>query len=257
MRWTEPGLALAMAGLAGAFGQITQPAAPQAPKAPAPMQALKAPAPALQRFVVVLDAAHGGSDPGAQLGDGVAEKDLVLTLAEHLQAMLQKQGLSVTMTRNADIDLPGLNRAEIANHAQAEACLVIHATATGSGVHLFTSSLSSHDASIAGVSARTLPNQPAILPWETAQAAYSTDSLKLESELDAALVHAEIPVTMGRASVQPMDSLACPAVAVELAPLAAGNTTKGRPITDERYQTTVEGALAAAIGSWRTDRMER
>ncbi len=61
---------------------------------------------------------------------------------------------------------------------------------------------------------------------------------------------------MGRASVEPMDNLTCPAVAVELAPLAPGNTTKGRAITDERYQETVEGALAAAIGSWRVDRKQ-
>jgi N-acetylmuramoyl-L-alanine amidase len=243
MRWTEAGLALMLAALAGVFGQIARPGAPQLPRPPAPPTA-SPPAPVVQRFLVVLDPAHGGSDDGARLGKGVLEKNLTLALAERLQAMLRNEGFAVTMTRNADLDLPPLNRAEIANHAQAAACLVIHATATGSGVHLFTSS--------------TSPAARAdILPWETAQAAYVTDSLKLESELDAALVHAEIPVTMGRASVAPMDNLACPTVAVELAPLAPGNTTRGRAITDERYQKAVEGALAVAIGSWRTDRKQQ
>jgi len=200
--------------------------------------------PVAPRFVVVVDAAHGGSDEGARLGKGVLEKNLTLMLAERLRVLLQRQGIAVVMTRNGDVDLPSLNRAEIANHAHAGACLVMHATATGSGVHLFTSSILPAD-------------RPQILPWESAQAAYVTDSLKLESEFDAALVHAEIPVTMGRASVEPMDNLACPTVAVELAPLVPGNATAGRAITDERYQSTVEGAVAAAIGSWRADWREQ
>ncbi len=192
------------------------------------------------QFVVVLDAAHGGSDTGARLGDGVMEKDITLGLERRLRAALRTQGVDVVTTRDADADLPALNRAQVANHAQASACLVIHATATGSGVHLFTSSLSPASAT-------------PVLPWQTAQAAYVTQSLRLESEIDAALAHAEVPVTLGRASVQPMDSLACPAVAVELAPLVAGNTTSARAITDEKYENLVVSALAAAIGSWRND----
>jgi N-acetylmuramoyl-L-alanine amidase len=236
MRWTEAALALALTGLAVASGQ----SAPQAPTPPAPLT----PLPAAKRLVVVLDPAHGGSDDGARLGKGIEEKNVTLALAERLQAMLRNEGFAVTMTRTADVDLPALNRAETANHAQPAACLILHATATGSGVHLFTSSISP--------AARA-----AILPWQTAQAAFVTGSLKLESELDTALVHAEIPVTMGRASVAPMDNMACPTVAVELAPLAPGNTTRGRAVTDERYQKTVEGALAVAIASWRTDQMGR
>lgn len=238
MRWIEACLAIVVVGVA-AFGQMARPAPPQAPAALPPAMQPQA----VHSFVVVLDAAHGGSDEGARLEKGVLEKNLTVALADRLRALLRQQGIVVTMTRNGDADLPALNRAQIANHAQAAACLVIHATATGSGVHLFTSSVN--------------PSAPTgLLPWATAQAAWVTESLRLESELDAALVHAEIPVTMGRASVAPMDNLACPTVAVELAPLAPGNTTSGRAITDERYQSTVEGALAAAIGSWRADRRE-
>jgi N-acetylmuramoyl-L-alanine amidase len=253
MRWTEMGLVLALAGLAGAFAQIARPAAPQAPLPPAAMPPMTSPL-AAHPFVVVLDAAHGGTDDGARLGKTLQEKSLTLTLAERLQALLRQQGIVVTMTRNADIDIPALNRAELANHARPATCLVIHATAAGSGVHLFTSSLPPIPPSAGNPS--TLAATPGMLPWPSAQAAYVTDSLKLESELEAALVHAEIPVTMGRASVPPMDNLTCPVVAVELAPLAPGNTTKGRAITDERYQKTVEGALAAAIDSWRIDRKQ-
>lgn len=232
MRWIEAGLALALAGQAGGMAQT---APPQLPTMPVPVQPRVEP-----QFVVVLDAAHGGSDTGARLGSGALEKDITLGLERKLRADLRGRGVEVVTTRDADVDLPALNRAEAANHAQAAACLVIHATATGSGVHLFTSSLS--------------PASPTpVLPWQTAQAAYVTQSLRLESEIDAALAHAEVPVTLGRASVQPMDSLACPTVAVELAPLVAGNTTSGQAITDEKYENLVVSAMAAAIESWRSD----
>jgi len=80
-----------------------------------------------------------------------------------------------------------------------------------------------------------------------------TQSLKLESEVDTALAHAQIPVTLGRASVAPMDSLTCPEAAVELAPLVAGNVTTAKPITDSGYETSVVNAIVAALEAWRSD----
>jgi N-acetylmuramoyl-L-alanine amidase len=192
-------------------------------------------------FVVVVDAAHGGSDSGAKIGPGILEKDITLELGGRLRSVLKAQGVDVVMTRQADSDVPPVVRAETANHAQAAACLIVHATATGSGVHLYTSSLSP-------------VQRTAFLPWSSAQAAFVTQSLKLESEVDSALVHAAIPVTLGRASVQPMDSLACPEVAVELAPLVAGHVTTARPLTDVSYQKQVVDAVAAALEQWRGDR---
>ncbi len=50
--------------------------------------------------------------------------------------------------------MPSIQRAGIANHASASACLILHATATGTGVHLFTSSLR---LSCQSPSARTSP----------------------------------------------------------------------------------------------------
>lgn len=230
MRWIEAGLGLALAGIA---------------VAQAPMGA-SAPAPAQTPFTVVLDAAHGGSDTGARLANGVLEKNITLRVAEQLESLLRAQGIAVTMTRTGDIDVPELNRAEIANHAQAAACVVIHATDAGNGVHLFTSSIAPQAAT---------GSTPRILPWATAQAAYVTQSLKLESEMDAALMSAEVPVTMGRAAVEPLNHLACAAVAVELAPPAAARGGGSQTIAGEPYQQTVERALTEAITSWRRDRM--
>jgi len=244
MRWIEAPAVLGLLVGTGLAQTAQQPPGkgplPQAPAlppiaAPAPMAPVEPP-----RFVVVLDAAHGGSDTGAKIGPGILEKDITLELAGRLRSVLKARGVDVVMTRQTDTDVSALDQAETANHAQAGACLVVHATATGSGVHLYTSSL--------GPTPRT-----AFLPWATAQSAYVTQSLKLESEIDSALVHTSIPVTMGRASVEPMDKLACPEVAVEMAPLVAGHVTTARPLTDVSYQKQVVDALAAALEQWRSD----
>jgi N-acetylmuramoyl-L-alanine amidase len=219
-------------------GQAAQ--TPPLPPVPAPGASRAAAPQVTPHFLVLLDAAHGGSDTGARLTPSLLEKDLTLDLTNRLRSMLGARGVEVTMTRNSDEMLTADHRAEIANRMQFAACMLIHATATGSGVHLYTSSLS-----------------PAplvqFMPWRTAQSAYVTQSLKLSSDIDSALAHAEIPVTLGRTSLQPMDSFACPAVAVEIAPLQAGGSTKGRPISNETYQRSILDALTAAIEEWGND----
>lgn len=234
MRWIEA-FAAALAGAVAVAQTAPQSPAPVVTSAPA-----QAPQPIRPGFVVVLDAAHGGAEAGAKLTDDLPEKALTLGLSIRLRSLLQARGMAVVTTRESDEDIPPLNRAETANHSRAAACILIHATATGSGVHLYTSSIAP--------SPLTRP-----VSWPTAQGAYVTQSLKLESEIDSALAHAQIPVTLGRASVQPMDSLACPAVAVELAPLVAGHVTQGKAVSDGDYQKSVIDALAAGIEAWRSD----
>jgi N-acetylmuramoyl-L-alanine amidase len=239
MRWIEA-VALGVAWLAGWAQQTPQPQLPRAPAVPS-IPAPVAPVPFQPpRFVVVLDAAHGGSDTGARIGGGILEKDITLGLSARLRSTLHAHGIEVVTTRQADMDLLPVSRAETANRAQGAACLVIHATATGSGVHLFTSSLSA-------------TGNARFLAWQTAQSAYVTQSLKLESEIDSALAHAEIPVSLGRASVEPMDSMTCPEVAVEMAPLVGGHVTEARPVTDAGYQKSVVDAVTAALEQWRSD----
>ncbi|HTV04267.1 MAG TPA: N-acetylmuramoyl-L-alanine amidase [Acidobacteriaceae bacterium] len=219
---------------------LTAPKAQSMPETPAPAVPPPAAPQVAPRFQVLIDAAHGGEDTGARLTPELLEKNLTLDLSNRLRSLLAARGIAVTTTRNSDEDLSADERAEIANRTPYAACILIHATATGSGVHLYTSSLAA---------------APLVkfMPWETAQAAYVTQSLKLSSDIDSALAHAAIPVTLGRTVLQPMDSFACPAVAVEVAPLQGGSTTKAKPITDEDYQRTILDALAASLEEWRND----
>jgi N-acetylmuramoyl-L-alanine amidase len=226
MRWNKQALsALIAAGLAGLS------AAAQAPSAPASPQA---------RFVVVLDAAHGGDDTGGRLASNQIEKTFTLALSVRLRSLLGARGIQVVTTRESDATVEPDKRAEIANHARAEACLSLHASVSGSGVHLFTSSLA--------------PAQPArFAAWKTVQAAWVTRSLTLAGVLNSALLHAGMSVTLGRTSLSAIDSMACPAVAVEIAPerSAGQQTTAG--LDDADYQARVAVALAAALVEWRAE----
>lgn len=206
----------------------------------APLFAQTAPAGAQARFVVVLDAAHGGDDTGGRLASGQFEKAFTLAMSVRLRSLLAARGMQVVTTRESDSAVEPEKRAEIANHAAAQACLSLHASESGSGVHLFASSLASSQ------SAR-------LAAWKTAQTAWVTRSLKLAGTLNSALQHAGMNVTLGRTALPAIDSMACPAVAVEIAPERnpAHEITAG--LNDKNYQARVAAALAAALVEWRTE----
>ena len=79
---------------------------------------------------IVIDAGHGGHDPGAKI-KGLTEADLVLDVAERLEKLLRKQpGVEVVMTRTTDTFVPLEERTAIANRAGADLFLSIHANAS-------------------------------------------------------------------------------------------------------------------------------
>jgi N-acetylmuramoyl-L-alanine amidase len=202
--------------------------------------------------VVVVDAAHGGADTGATIAEHVLEKDVVLSLSVRLRSTLSARGFTVVTTREGDANVPAPDRAGIANHAVAAACISLHATTSGSGVHLFNSSLNQLGNPV-GNQAAIQPASGRFLPWQSAQSGYITQSLRLSSEINSALGHSAIPVMLGRTSIQPLDSFACPAVALEIAPLPATNSNGGAALVDADYQRRVIDAVAAALQQWRED----
>ena len=79
---------------------------------------------------VVIDAGHGGHDPGAH-GSGIIESELTLDVALRLQKLLEKEdGIEVVMTRDTDVFIPLEERTAIANREGADLFLSIHANAS-------------------------------------------------------------------------------------------------------------------------------
>ncbi len=130
MRWiSRLAAAAALSALSISLAGAPPALAQQVPAAPSP------------RFMVVLDAAHGGDEPGGRFNDGQVEKAVTLALSVRLRSLLAARGIQVVTTRESDANVEPARRAEIANHANAQACLSLHATEIGAGIHLYASSL--------------------------------------------------------------------------------------------------------------------
>ncbi len=100
--------------------EVARPPLPHSPTPPLAVQRLgpwsnpdSSPA---KRRIVVLDAGHGGRDPGRTGPDGVREKDLTLKLVRRLRDELRDRGYEVHLTRDADTLISLADRPRFANH---------------------------------------------------------------------------------------------------------------------------------------------
>ena len=218
-----------------------------APASQVPQPSVRPTQPSPARAVIFLDPAHGGSETGATLGNNVAEKDVTVAFAQRLRAALGSAGFTVIATRDGDLPtpLPTDQRAEAASRVHALACIVIHATATGSGVHFYTSTLPPAPSTDNPGGDATMPFTP--IPWESAQAGFVEQSRRLSDLLRATFAKSGLPVLTGSAPLRPLDNLMCPAVAVEIAPNSASVDA-----SDSTYQQQLVVALASALQTWRT-----
>jgi N-acetylmuramoyl-L-alanine amidase len=194
---------------------------------------------------IVIDPAHGGPDSGSRISDNILEKDVTLALAFRLRSLLTARGFTVVLTREDDKAINAAppfapltldDRAGIANHERASACIFLHATSSGTGVHLYTSELT------------PAPGELTVAPWLTLQAPWVVQSQHLTGRLADAFNRARIPLVDGAASIRPVDSTACPALVLELAP----RTDDPGSINDTDYQQSIAQATANALILWKT-----
>lgn len=107
---------------------------PAVPVTPAEPVIKLPPAPAGKRdIIVVIDAGHGGEDPGASGSRGQHEKDVVLSIARELQRQVNGvKGYRAELTRTGDYFIPLRGRTEIARKKGADLFVSIHADAAPS-----------------------------------------------------------------------------------------------------------------------------
>lgn len=229
---------------------ITIAAAPQAATAappPPPAQPQTAPevplqqvtppptgAPTGRRFLVVIDAAHGGDDRGASLTETLAEKDVTLALARRIHHELELKGIPAALIRNGDVAFTFDQRAIAANTNRAVAYVSIHADTLGTGVRVYT----------ALVPPAPPSNRGAFLPWDTAQASFLDSSSALAGSVAAECNTRKIPVRAMAAAIRPLNSVATAAIVIELAPPLGGTLDE---INSEKYQQSIATAVAAGV----------
>ena len=102
---------------------------------------------------VVLDAGHGGKDPGSQGKYGTKEKDVVLDITKRIGRLLEKHTrIKVVYTRDEDVWMPLRKRTKMANDADGKIFVSIHANSNNNrkvqGFETFLYSLAKSDDAI-------------------------------------------------------------------------------------------------------------
>ncbi len=215
---------------------IVQPTPAPTPVTPSPPVAAQPKQAGPPRFFVLIDPAHGGADIGAAIATDLAEKDVVLALARRLQRELESRGIAAMLLRNSDITIPLDQRAVSANAARPGLYVALHAANTGHGVHVFTSMIEASSAS---------PRD--FLPWDKAQSAYVEASTAVAESVMAELVSRKLPNTLLSAPLRPMNNIAAPAIAVEI----ASPENEVADIAKPAYLGQVAQAIAEGIAATR------
>ncbi len=185
---------------------------------------------------MLIDPAHGGNDIGAAITPSLPEKDVVLALARRVQHELANRGIAAGLLRNSDVAITLDQRATSTNAARPALYIALHAANTGQGVHVFTAMLPAANLSPQG-----------FLPWDTAQAAFLDLSGSVAGSVAAELESRKLPNATLLAPLRPMNNIAAPAIAVEIAP-PAGNVDE---IASAAYQEQVAQSIAAGVAAVR------
>jgi len=196
-------LSLGVVVLAGRIAARSQSSASGAPSASPP---------AAQRAglnVVILDPAHGGTDPGARGTGGVRESDIVLDLAAQVKRGLEAQGFQVLQTRSGNEDPSFDDRSALVNAQTGAIFLSLHVSSTG---------LSGTVRVYAMPEMALPPMNGGLIPWEQAQAAYLPLSRRLGDAVQGELAQKfkGSPTEVQTASIRQLRTTAAPAIAVEI-----------------------------------------
>jgi N-acetylmuramoyl-L-alanine amidase len=229
---------------------LPNPVPSQAPAAAASRPLIPAQVPNLSLPAVVLDAGHGGSDPGARGGDGLLEKNLTAQLVARVSKALMATGrYRVVLTRVGDQTVDFEQRATEANVAHPVAFISFHAGNLGPStprVMVYTYRPSSPEAL-----ASTAGPQSLFTSWAKIQLTYLGRSRQF-----AQVLQQDLEKTSGVAPSAPMEvpvkalqSIAAPAVAIEVGSLASG--TDSAALTRPSFQDQIAAAVVHALADFQ------
>ena len=221
--------------------------APPAVPSPTPTQE-EPQAPAHRLGVVVLDAAHGGTDLGARGANGITEKDVVLGLSRIVRSELERLGFHVVLTRDGDQNPSFDDRAAIANAHHDAIFITLHVSSTGAGgtARAYYYAFSAPPAIVPAQTSPTgapakRPTPAGWMEWDTAQEPFADQSRRLADVLQVELSQKfqGSPDISSAAAVRELRSVAAPAAAVELSSVT---------VNDVKAFQAMAPALATAIG---------
>ena len=190
----------------------------------------------IHKEAIVIDAGHGGSDPGKVAIDGSLEKDINLKIAGKLRRELMERGYDVIMTREADrlTQETGSKQADMrervrmVNHSDAQLLVSIHQNS-------FT------DAGVCG---------PQVFYHEASKEAKALAEV-MQEQLNETLNIAKPRVCKADHSYYLLKNTTITAVIVECGFLS--NETEAAKLNDDAYQKQLAACLADAIEKYEQE----
>jgi N-acetylmuramoyl-L-alanine amidase len=189
--------------------------------------------------VVVLDPAHGGTDPGARGTGGMRESEIVLDFAIQVRSALELQGFQVLQTRQGNENPSFDDRSAIANAQRGAVFVTLHISSTGlpSTARVYVNS-----------DLPPVTDSNGMIPWDRAQAPFLGLSRTFGDFVQGFLAQRfkGSPETAQTASVRQLRTTAAPAIAVEISSV----TVEDRADLD-RMAPGVADAIARGTAAFR------
>jgi N-acetylmuramoyl-L-alanine amidase len=221
--------------------------------------------------VMVLDAGHGGHDPGAIGPTGLTEKELVLDVTLRARRLVEERlAIKVRLSRESDQFVTLRDRTSFANRERADVFVSIHANAhrhaASEGVEIYFLSSEATDSAARQVAAlenavvqlekpaaprsRSTDVLKSIL-WDLAQSAFQAESSNLaEIVLDAMTRSLRIPNRgVKQAGFYVLGGAAMPAILVEIGFVT--NPKEERRLRESRYRDEIARAIVDGLAEYK------
>ncbi len=189
--------------------------------------------------IVVLDAAHGGTDLGARGASGIRESDLNLYFAAQVKIALETNGFQVIQTRQGNENPSFDDRSAMANAQRGAIFVSLHVGSTGlpgtARVYVMSDLPSAAETN-------------GLIPWDRAQAPFLPLSRRFGDMVQGFLAQRfkGSPLNAQAAAVRQLRTTAAPAIAVEIASVAVDD----RNILD-RMAPGIADAIARGCSGFR------
>jgi len=237
------------------------------PKAPA-VEGPRSTMPPLQ--IVVLDAGHGGHDPGAIGPSGLSEKEVVLDVTRRVARMVEESrlGVKVALTRSTDVFVPLRDRTNFANKQRADLFVSIHANAhpraVSEGVETYflsseatdnearqTAAIENGVVQLESPGSRQRTDVLKSILWDLAQSEFQQESSLLAETVQDSMTRSLRLVNRGvkQAGFYVLGGAAMPAVLVEIGFLT--NPKEEKKLATAEYRESVARAILAGLTDYK------